>query len=104
LNPLRISRREKGLKSPDEGLQNIPKTAKRHGLKPRREARRKSQKPRISSAKAGKAPRVKGLHINHDSTGAQVKEGAKEHIQASKLSNIITTSYNRVPTVVRSTS
>jgi hypothetical protein len=38
------------------------------------------------------------------STGAQVKERAKEHIQASKLSNIVTTSYYRVPTVVRTTS
>jgi hypothetical protein len=79
-NPLCISRWEKGLKSPDEGLQNIPMAAKRHGLKPRREARRKTQKPRISNAKAGKAPRVKSLHISHDSTGAQVKEKAKEHI------------------------
>jgi hypothetical protein len=103
-NPLHISRWEKGLKSPDEGLQNIPKAAKCHGLKPRREARRKTQKSKISNAKAGKAPRVKSLHITHDSTGAQVKERAKEHIEASKPSNIITTSYNRVPTVVRSTS
>jgi hypothetical protein len=103
-NPLCISRRKKGLESPDEGLQNIPKAARRYGLKPRREARRKTQKPRISNAKASKTPRVKSLHISHDSTGAQVKERAKEHIQASKPSNIITTSYNRIPTVVRSTS
>jgi hypothetical protein len=33
---------KKGFKSPDEGLQNILKVAKRHGLKPRREARRKT--------------------------------------------------------------
>jgi hypothetical protein len=85
-------------------LQNIPKVAERHGLKPRREARRKTQKSRISNAKASKAPRVKSVHISHDSTGAQVKERAKEHIQASKPSNIITTSYHRIPTVVRTTS
>jgi hypothetical protein len=85
-------------------LQNIPKVAKRHGLKPRREARRKAQKSRISNAMASKAPRVKSIYISHDSTGAHVKERAKEHIQASKPSNIITTSYHRVPTVVRTTS
>jgi hypothetical protein len=103
-NPLRVSRREKGLKSPDEGLQNIPKVAKRHRRKPRREARRKAQKSRTSNAKASKTPRVKSVHISYDSTGAQVKERAKEHIQASKPSNIITASYHRVPTVVGTTS
>jgi hypothetical protein len=85
-------------------LQNIPKVAKRHGLKPRREARRKTQESRISNAKASKAPRVKSVHVSHDSTSAEVKERAKEHIQASKPSDIITTSYHRVPTVVRTTS
>jgi hypothetical protein len=69
-NPLRISRQKKGLESPDEGLQNIPKAARRHGFKPRREARRKAQKSRISNAMASKAPRIKSLHISHDSTGA----------------------------------
>jgi hypothetical protein len=58
-------------------LQNIPKVAKRHGLKTRREARRKMQKSRISNAKASKAFRVKSVHISYDSTGAQVKERAK---------------------------
>jgi hypothetical protein len=85
-------------------LQNIPKVAKRHGLKPRREARRKTQKSRISNAKASKAPRIKSVHISHDSTGAQVKERAKKYIQASKSSNIITTSYHRILTVVGTTS
>jgi hypothetical protein len=32
------------------------------------------------------------------------KKGAKKHIQASEPSNIITTSHNRVSTVVRSTN
>jgi hypothetical protein len=73
-NPLHVSRWEKGLKSPDEGLQNILKVAKRHGCKPRREARRNTQKSRIPNAKASKAPRVKSVHISHDSTGAQVKK------------------------------
>jgi hypothetical protein len=103
-NSLCISRRKKGLESPDEGLQNILKVARRYGLKPRRQARRKAQKPKISNVKASKAPGVKSLHISHDSTGAQVKERVEKHIQASKPSNIITTSYNRIPTVVRTTS
>jgi hypothetical protein len=34
---------------------------------------------------------LKSLHICNDSTGAQIKERAKEHIQASKPSNIIAT-------------
>jgi hypothetical protein len=67
-------------------------------------ARRKIQKSRISNAKASKAPRVKSLHISYDSTGAEVEERAKEHIQASKPSNIVTTSYYRILTMVRSTS
>jgi hypothetical protein len=85
-------------------LQNILKVAKRHGLKTRRKARRETQKSRISNAKASKAPRVKSVHISYDSTGAQVEERMKKHIQASQPSNIITTSHHRVPTVVRATS
>jgi hypothetical protein len=82
-NPLRVSQWEKSFKSPDEGLQDIPKATKCHGIKTRREARRKTQKSRISNTKASKALRVKSVHISHNSTGAQVKERAKEHIQAS---------------------
>jgi hypothetical protein len=67
-------------------------------------ARRETYKPRISSTKASKAPGVESLHICNDSTGAQVKERAKEHIQASKLSNIIATSHYGVLAVVRSTN
>jgi hypothetical protein len=67
-------------------------------------ARREARNSRISNAKASKAPRVKSLHISYDSTGAQVEERAKEHIQASKPSNIVTTSYYRIPVMVRSTS
>jgi hypothetical protein len=103
-NPLRVSRREKGLKSPDEGLQNIPKVARCNGFEQERKARRKMQKSRISNSKIVRVPRVKSIHISYDSTGAQVKKRAKEHIQASKPSNIVTTSYHRVPTMVRATS
>jgi hypothetical protein len=65
-------------------------------------ARRKIHKSRISSTKAIEAPRVESLHIGNDSTSAQIKERAKEHIQASKPSNIIATSHYGVLTVVRS--
>jgi hypothetical protein len=95
---------KKGLESPDERLQNVPKVARRYGLKSRRKARGKEQKSRISNTKTIKAPRVKSIHISHDTTGAQVKERAKEHIQSGKPSNIISTSYHRVPTMVRATS
>jgi hypothetical protein len=54
----------------------------------------KVRKSGISGTKASKAPRVKSLHIGNDSTGAQVKEGAKEHIWASKPRNIIATSHH----------
>jgi hypothetical protein len=57
-------------------------------------ARRKIRKSRISGTKASKASRVESLYIGNDSTGAQVKEGAKEHIQASKPRNIIATSHH----------
>jgi hypothetical protein len=67
-------------------------------------ARREARKSRISSAKASKAPRIESLHICNDSAGAQIKEIAKEHIQASKPSNIIATSHYRILAMVRSTS
>jgi hypothetical protein len=67
-------------------------------------ARRKLHKSRISSTKASEAPRVESLHIGNDSTVAQVKERAKEHIQASKPSNIIATSHYGVLAVVKSTN
>jgi hypothetical protein len=63
-------------------------------------ARREARKSRIPSTKASKAPRVESLHICNDSTGAQVKERVKEHIQASKPSNIIATSHYGVLAVV----
>jgi hypothetical protein len=65
-------------------------------------ARRKIHKSRISSIKASEALGVESLHIGNDSIGAQVKERAKEHIQASKPSNIIATSHYGVLMVVRS--
>jgi hypothetical protein len=58
-------------------------------------AKRKTHKSRILSTKASKAPRFESLHICNDSTGAQIKKRAKEHIQASKPSNIIATSHYR---------
>jgi hypothetical protein len=67
-------------------------------------ARREARKSRISNTKASKAPRVESLHIRNDSAGTQVKERVKEHIQASKPSNIITTSHYGISAVVRSTS
>jgi hypothetical protein len=67
-------------------------------------ARRETYKSRISSTKASKAPRVESLHIDNDSTSAQIKERVEEHIQASKPSNIITTSHYGVLVVVRSTN
>jgi hypothetical protein len=67
-------------------------------------ARRKLHKSRISSTKASEAPRVEILHVSNDSTSAQVKKGAKEHIQASKPRNIIATSHYKVLAVVRSTN
>jgi hypothetical protein len=103
-NPLRVSRWKESLKSPDEGLHNFPEVTKHHGFKPRRMARREARKSRISNAKASKAPRVESLHICNDLAGAQVKERVKEHIQASKPSNIIATSHYRILAVVRSTS
>jgi hypothetical protein len=67
-------------------------------------ARRETHRSRISNTKASKAPRVKSLHICNDSTGAQIKERVKEHIQASKPSNIIATGHYGVLAVVISTN
>jgi hypothetical protein len=55
---------------------------------------RRKHKSRISGTKASEAPRFENLHISNDSAGAYVKERAKEHIQASKPSNIIATSHH----------
>jgi hypothetical protein len=67
-------------------------------------ARREARKLRISSTKASKAPRVESLYICNDLTDAQIKERVKEHIQASKPSNLIATSHYGILAVVRSTS
>jgi hypothetical protein len=58
----------------------------------------------MSNTKIIKTPRVKSIHISYDSAGAQVEERAKKHIKAGQPSNVITTSYHRVPTMVRATS
>jgi hypothetical protein len=85
-------------------LQNLLKVTKCHGLKPRSTAGKERHESRIPSTETSKTPRVKSIYICNDSTGAEVQEGAEEHIQISKPSYIITTSHYRVPTVVRSTS
>jgi hypothetical protein len=46
----------------------------------------------------------KYIYISNDPTSTKVEERAEEHIQTSQLGNIITTSYYRIPAMVRSTS
>jgi hypothetical protein len=50
---------------------------------------------------SSKTSGVKSIYICNDPTGAKIQERAEEHIQTSKFSNIITTSYYRVPAVPR---
>jgi hypothetical protein len=59
---------------------------------------------RRPSNETSKTSGVESIYICNDPTGAEVQEGAEEHIQTSKLSYIITTSHYIVPVVVRSTS
>jgi hypothetical protein len=47
---------------------------------------------------------IKSIHIRNDLAGAKIQERAKEHIKASKPSNIVTTSYYKVLEVVLPTS
>jgi hypothetical protein len=89
---------------PDEGLQNLPKATKRHGLKPRNTTGRKNNKSRVSNAVTRKATGVEDLYISNDSTSAKVGEREEEHIKTSQPGNIIASSYYRVSKVVRSTS
>jgi hypothetical protein len=46
----------------------------------------------------------KYIYISNDPTNTNVEERAEEHIQTGQLGNIITTSYYRIPVMVRSTS
>jgi hypothetical protein len=85
-------------------LQNLLKVTKCHGLEPRSTAGKEKYESRIPGTEASKTSRVESIYIYNDSTDAKVQEGAEEHIQTSKPSHIITTSYYRVPIVVRSTS
>jgi hypothetical protein len=87
-----------------EGLQNLPEVAKCHGLEPRSTAGRKKYESGIPSTTSSKTSGVKSIYICNDPTGAKIQERAEEHIQTSKSSNIITTSYYRVLEMVRSTS
>jgi hypothetical protein len=102
-HPLCVPGREKSLQPSDEGLQNLPKIAKRHGFKPRNTTGRKKHESRISNAATHKTTGVKGIYISNDSTSTKVKERKEEHIQTGQPGNIITTSYYRVFKVVRST-
>jgi hypothetical protein len=85
-------------------LQNFPEVAKCHGLEPRSTSQRKEYKSGISSTASRKTSGVKSIYICNDSTGAKIQEGMEEHLQTSKSSNIITTSYYRVLEMVLSTS
>jgi hypothetical protein len=50
----------------------------------------------IPSTTSSETSGIKSIYICNDPTGAKVQERAEEHIQTSKSSNIITTSYYRV--------
>jgi hypothetical protein len=103
-NPLCVSGWEERFQPPDEGLQNLLKVAKCHGLEPRSTTRKEEHESRISSAAASKASAVESLYICNDPTSAKVKERTKEHIQTGKSSHLIATSHYRVFAVVRSTN
>jgi hypothetical protein len=104
LNPLRIPRWKESFKPPDEGLQNLLKVTKCHGLKPRSTAGKEKYKSRVPSIEASKTSGVESIYICNDLASAKVQEGMEKYIQISKPSYIITTSHYRVPTVVRSIS
>jgi hypothetical protein len=89
---------------PAEGLQNLPEITKCHGLEPRNMAGKEKYESGIPSTATSKTSGVKSIYICNDPTDAKIQERAKEHIQTSKLSYIITTSHYRVPVVVRLTS
>jgi hypothetical protein len=99
-----VPRWEESFQPPDEGLQNLPKVAKCHGFKPRSKTGRKKHKSGIPNAMTRKIAGVKSIYISNDPTSTKVKERAEEHIQTCQLGNIITTSYYRIPAMVRTTS
>jgi hypothetical protein len=99
-----VPRWEKSFQPPDEGLQNLPEIAKCHGLEPRNTTGKEKYESGIPSIATSKTCGVESIYICNDPTGAKIQERAKEHIQTSKPSYIITTSHYRVPAVVRSTS
>jgi hypothetical protein len=61
---------------------------------------RKKHESGLPSTASSKTSGVKSIYICNDPTGAKIKERTEEHIQTSKSSNIITTSYYNVPAVV----
>jgi hypothetical protein len=95
---------EESFQPPDEGLQNLSKVAKCHGFKPSSTTWRKKHESGIPNATTHKIAGVKSIYISNDSTSTKVEERAEEHIQTGQLGNIITTSYYRIPAMVRSTS
>jgi hypothetical protein len=103
-HPLCLPRQEKSLQPPDEGLQNLPKVAKRHGFKPMSMTGRKKHKSRISNATTRKTAGVKSIYISNDPTSAKVEERKEKHIKTGQPGNNITTSYYGVSKMVRSTS
>jgi hypothetical protein len=103
-HPLCLPRWENSFQPPDEGLQNLPKVAKRHGFKPRSTTGRKKHKSRISNATTRKTAGIKSIYISNDPTSAKVEEREEEHIKIGQPGNIIATSYYGVSKVVRSTS
>jgi hypothetical protein len=99
-HPLCLPRWKKGFQPPDEGLQNLPKVAKRYGFKPRSTTGRKKHKSRIPNAVTHKTARVKSIYISNDPTSTKVKERKEEHIKTGQPGNNITTSYYGVSKMV----
>jgi hypothetical protein len=63
-------------------------------------AGKENYKSGIPSTVTSETSGVESIYICNDPTGAKIQERAEEHIQTSKPSYIITTSYYRVPVVV----
>jgi hypothetical protein len=73
-----LPRWKKSFQPLDEGLQNLLKIAKCHGLKPRGTAWRKKHKSRVSNAATHKTAGVKSIYISNDPTSTKVEERKKE--------------------------
>jgi hypothetical protein len=76
-HPLCISRWQEGLQSPDERLQNILKTTRSHGTKPRSTTRRHDtwqgdHRSRVSNTERHKPSPSKSVHINNDPSDPKI--------------------------------